>query len=528
MAHKVKVCVIGAGVSGLKAAHTLVSSRNTPFSAEDVLILEAQDRIGGRIKTDKTLSKCNASYDLGASWFHDVLTNSVLRDSIAMGLFDPSRDGYFDDKPTAYHALEKLGKLETYDLKLKQVMDDIESFIELYYARLDAVDMSLKSIVEVYMRTQDKLLTCEQKDYCGRMMRYMELWYGIDYEKISGKYAVMRHQGRNLFNKKGYSYLIDHLARPLHSRIMKSKPVKCIRRKSGKHDSFHTVITTDETRIEADYLVVTVPHSILVLEESHEYSLVWQPPLPKHMTDSFQSIHFGALGKVIIEFDQVWWDMNEERFTVLAHDRSGGFNNYHIDGLKPQPFEYPIYVVNHAKIHPGSNSLIVLTQSPVTEFLEQNPHEAWNYLQPLLQTIHIDSRPTQDGMAVFLIEHNIEPLNVIVTDWTQNPYIRGSYCALHVDDDPIDELIQLSGEHDVCGLGAGSTIRFAGEHTAADGAGCVHGAYDSGTRAANWILQHETSTATDVNSSHVPGTGPIENTTSGSGNMGDLLKSAFY
>ncbi|GEQ70956.1 hypothetical protein JCM33374_g4637 [Metschnikowia sp. JCM 33374] len=83
-----------------------------------------------------------------------------------------------------------------------------------------------------------------------------------------------------------------------------------------------------------------------------------------------------------------------------------------------------------------------------------------------------------------------EPINTIVTDWTQNPFARGSYAAVHVGDDPSDAIIHLSGEFETCGMGSGSSIRFAGEHTIDDGAGCVHGAYNSGERAADWILHH--------------------------------------
>lgn len=83
-----------------------------------------------------------------------------------------------------------------------------------------------------------------------------------------------------------------------------------------------------------------------------------------------------------------------------------------------------------------------------------------------------------------------DPINVIVSDWTQNPYIRGSYSSVHVGDDPFAQVLQLSGEYDLCGLGAQLTIRFAGDHTIGEGAGCVHGAYESGRRAASWILDN--------------------------------------
>lgn len=478
MSQTYRVCIIGAGVSGLKTAHTLLNAKETPFGPQDIVIVEAQGRVGGRIKTDTTLSKLGVSYDLGAAWFHDALTNSVLRDSIANGTFDPQSDGYFDDKTTAYYALEHQGRLDSDELKLEQVLEDIETFIEIHFSSLDSEDMLLKDIVALYMEKQKLFVTEEQKNYCSRMMRYMELWYGIDYERISGKFSVMSHQGRNLYNKKGYGFLVEYLLRGIQCKVRTNFPVKSIRRKSDKKDVYHCVEAADGTRIKAEYLVVTVPHSILALEATHDQGIKWEPPLPKPMAEAFLSIHFGALGKVILEFSSIWWDDSQERILILANNPKDGSAEGLQVKMPPQPFEYPIYVVNYSRIIAGTSSLVVLTQSPVTEYLEAHPEAAWPYLKPMLCTLSPNPASVPD------------PMNAIVTDWLQNPYVRGSYCALFVGDDPIDEIVQLSGEHDLCGLGRESTIRFAGEHTVSDGAGCVHGAYDSGERAANWILSN--------------------------------------
>lgn len=467
MLHK-KVCVIGAGVSGLRAAHKLLTTPGTPFKPSDVIILEAQDRLGGRIKTDTTLSEHGLSYDLGAAWFHDALTNSVLYGSIEDGSFDVKTDGYFNDGSMNYYASEFPGKIDASSLKLEQVVEDIEKYIEIHFLlSLDVPDMSLADIVATYMEKHDQFLTSDQKSLCGRMCRYLELWFGISATDISAKYAVMSHQGRNLFNKKGYSFLIEKLVRQLECEILTNEQVKDIHRDVEGKLYKHLVTSVSGTEIGADYLVVTVPQSILSLEVTHPYGLNWNPPLPENIRLALKNIHFGALGKVIFEFEEIWWDSNQDGFEILPD-----FDN-NVDS-NIEPFKYPIYIVNYATIKPNAASLVILTQSPVTEYLEKNPHLAWEYMKPMLSKISL--RPIS------------EPINTIVTDWTQNPFIRGSYSALYVGDDPSDTIIQLSGEYDACGLGSGSTIRFAGEHTIADGAGCVHGAYDSGDRAADWIL----------------------------------------
>jgi len=62
------VIVIGAGIAGLAAANQLNENGYT------VLILEAQDRIGGRIFTDNTY---NIPLDIEASWIHGKEGNPI-------------------------------------------------------------------------------------------------------------------------------------------------------------------------------------------------------------------------------------------------------------------------------------------------------------------------------------------------------------------------------------------------------------------------------------------------------------------
>lgn len=462
-----KVCVVGAGVSGLKAAHTLL--HGSGISSTDVIVLEAQNRVGGRILTDSTRSKLGLKYDMGAAWFHDALTNTVLYDSIADGTFNVAKDGYFDDKDVAMYSSENHGKIDCNELKLHRIVEDIERFIEIHYSEsLDVPDVSLDDMVDMYVAKYGIFLTPAQKKYCGRLLRYMELWYGIPLSKISGKYAVMSHQGRNLYNKKGYGFIIDKLSSQINCPVMLGEQVDEIRRNVKKGPRNHTLTTVAGTTVHADYIVVTVPHSVLDLPAEHEYGITWTPSLPKALTDSLLGMHFGALGKVILEFDHIWWDNTQDRIQVLADHAKVE------ESEVPVPFQYPIYVVNYGRVHQGAPSLVILIQAPVTDYLEANPDKAWEYMKPMLQTIKVSEIS--------------EPINVLVTEWTQNPYARGSYTSVYVGDDPSDHVIQLSGEHDFCGMGSASTIRFAGEHTIGDGAGCVHGAYNSGTRAGEWIL----------------------------------------
>src|SRR5262245_39031993 len=59
------VLVIGAGASGLGAARSLADA------GRSVIVLEARDRLGGRVWTNRAWR--DAPVDLGASWIHGHL-----------------------------------------------------------------------------------------------------------------------------------------------------------------------------------------------------------------------------------------------------------------------------------------------------------------------------------------------------------------------------------------------------------------------------------------------------------------------
>src|SRR5579883_433178 len=64
------VIVIGAGIAGISTALRLKSY------SYDVVILEARERIGGRIHTDNSLG---APLDKGASWISGIHENPIYK-----------------------------------------------------------------------------------------------------------------------------------------------------------------------------------------------------------------------------------------------------------------------------------------------------------------------------------------------------------------------------------------------------------------------------------------------------------------
>lgn len=454
-----KVVIVGGGIAGIKAAIEL-QKKGIRYT-----ILEAKDRLGGRLHT---VEGKNGKYDMGASWFHETLKNPLFDEEVGLS---KELNFYFNDAPVKY--IDRDGEIDPM-LGIDPIMEEIYKFSELEsYRDLDEDD-SLYNVVLKYLREKKNILSDEQILKASQRAREVELWHGTETKCTSNKYAAVDNCGRNAMALHYDKVLKRHTDELDLANVKLQAVVKSICRVDKGRRVVVTTTAGDE--FEADYAIVSVPQSILHLEEGSKGHIEFNPPLPLAITDSLKKMHYGALGKVVLEFDEVFWPTDCERFSVLASPPSGFLQaiktgseipDYaHAD--KPKTWEHPVLFVNMATTQ-KIPSLVVLTQSPLTDYLESNPQYAWEYLRPMV-------------LKLANAEQVPEPINVLVSPWTQDPYQRGSYTACHPGDDPLQSIIAFE-----TGFG---NVRFAGEHTILDGTGCVMGAWCSGTREATYIINH--------------------------------------
>ncbi|OMP10058.1 Amine oxidase [Corchorus olitorius] len=96
------VIIIGAGISGISAAKVLAEN-----GIEDLVILEASDRIGGRIRKEKF---GGVSVELGAGWIAGVggkESNPVWEFAAQLGL----RTCFSDYSNARYNIYDRSGKI---------------------------------------------------------------------------------------------------------------------------------------------------------------------------------------------------------------------------------------------------------------------------------------------------------------------------------------------------------------------------------------------------------------------------------
>lgn len=464
-----KVIVIGAGISGIKAAKTLHDN------GIETLILEGRDRIGGRLNTITPENSLN-QYDIGACWFHATTNNELFDLCISKG----NIDYYFDD-----NSVKIIGEEGEITTNISPIIDEIRLFTKLPRDK----DTNLKQIVKEYLDKNGKFLTPEQLRDSPRLFRVNDIMNGTSWEKASGKLGGGGYGGRDAFCISGYSKVLDNVIDDYpREKILLNSAVTSIDKSTTSSDEKFIISTNNGNIYECEYLIITVPLSVLknsISEITKSNSIEFKSNiLTNEFKDNLNKNHFVALSKVIVEFDKSFWP-NVDKFiivpTIDSKDEIFNNNNNKDDTIKtlpfnsipensPKPFEFASLVSNLQNVR-NIPALMFLIPEPASFFIEndksENKSKTWELIKPLISKI---SNISESELPI--------PKILITTNWSVDPYSQGSISG----NAPNDEFVNPSI---LKGLGK---IRFAGEHAIADGHGCAHGAYASGKREAEYII----------------------------------------
>lgn len=494
------VVIVGAGIAGLKAA-----SRLYECGVKNCVVLEARDRIGGRLYTVEGYQ--SRKYDLGASWHHDTLRNNLFLEEAQL---PPSENGprfVFDDDQ-AILIDQHRGRVDMDpEMRLEILEEELSSYTDHeFHQKLGVPDCSFYEMVMRYVFERRQFLTDDQIQYLPQVARFLELWHGVDWTILSAKDTYFGHIGRNAM-VLSYDSIVERIASSFPSEWLKlTTEVDSIKR-----DDKVLVSTRNGEQFRCDHVIVTVPQSVLglSLDESEPRKLgriAFEPPLRMSISKAFDKMHYGCLGKVIFEFEECRWSKERSRIMTLANSSADlvkkvrtadefsqlleSLNETHQGKKEMEPWEHPHVFINLAKFT-GVPSLVMLIQEPLTQFIESLPDKntVFNFFESVLNNVMLalGSGPVVNGMDKEITSTQTgSPIlrNIIVTNWSREPYSLGAYTACHPGDDPIDMVTALTAGQD-------DRIRFAGEHTIMDGAGCAYGAWESGKREADYVLANQ-------------------------------------
>ncbi|ANB11362.1 polyamine oxidase [Sugiyamaella lignohabitans] len=430
VAKELDVIVVGAGIGGIAAASELAKN------GLKVVVLEARDRLGGRLFTDRKSG--SKPYELGCSWLHESVDNPLLK--IAL---DNDIKVTYDDGSIAFY--DKNGPLDG-SKELGPAASDFNAFASIYFAD-HSEDISYGELINLFIK-QHPTLTQVQKEEVPALLEFPQVGKGLESSQLSGKLAFNGGgKGRDLAVPGGYDAIYNAIKKPIgDENIILNSPVESVETDNEKGTV--RVHTAGGDVYTAKYAIITAPLGVLKHND-----IKFIPQLPTSLTQAIESGAVGNTGKVYFEFDEVFWPADVDKILFAGEPIPVVISNW--------------YKYNGEKKHPG---LYLITPPPLTAKLEQDHTLAFDALKPVLEALRTDkSKPVPT------------PTKVTTSKWSVDPYSRGSYATYTVGYD-LDKAV---GAFET---GAGH-VRFAGEHTILRGASFTHGAYRSGLREAAFILK---------------------------------------
>uniref|UniRef100_H0ZKZ9 Spermine oxidase n=1 Tax=Taeniopygia guttata TaxID=59729 RepID=H0ZKZ9_TAEGU len=148
-----RIVVIGAGLAGLSAAKALLESGFT-----DVTVLEATDRIGGRVQS---VQIGHATFELGATWIHGSHGNPVYHLAEDNGLLEETTDSersvgrisLYSKNGVAYH-LTNSGQRIPKDVveEFSDLYNEVYNLTQEFFQRGKPVNAESQNSVGVFTR----------------------------------------------------------------------------------------------------------------------------------------------------------------------------------------------------------------------------------------------------------------------------------------------------------------------------------------------------------------------------------------
>jgi len=433
------VIIVGGGVSGLSAASTLRKN-----GVDKILVLEAADRIGGRVWT---IDPWGSKLELGASWIHGIENSPT---------FQIIKDMNITIEPTIYNGscpACKMNSMALYDEnghrltkeEIAQLQDYVEKFGK-YSTDYDEKNgnnaLTMRDALNNFSKENNlSKVMSNRLHYTLDLLVTHEVALDLDKIALSTTkiYGQSQVSGTNAIIPLGYNLLAAKLAKNISLELNCSVT-------GILYDKEIIECTTSKGTYRTKNCIVTVPLGVLKKDK-----IAFSPSLPNITQEAISKLDVGIFNKIYLLFPCVFWDHDVEWIEQISSSE------------KPNH----IYDILNFGKYCKQPILLAFTAGTFGQEVEK-----WS-----------DTKTVDSVMAMLKKIYGNEipsPTSYRITRWGQDPLTFCSYSS--------PGLYANAQTYANFATPVKDRLYFAGEATSKTDPSTVLGAFTSGERAAKQIL----------------------------------------
>jgi monoamine oxidase len=436
------VLILGAGAAGLAAARDLAAA------GVEVNLIEARDRIGGRIHTNHTSNI--VPVELGAEFVHGRHPQLIqILENLETPLCDVTRNHWYFENGSLTDSRDFWNQLSL-------LMDLLNP---------DAPDHSF----------QNFLASLPQDETTARAKavatRYVEGFHAADVNRIgvhglikanAGEDEVDGHHSFRVLG--GYDVVTKSLFEQAQANGAVVNLNTIVKELRWSRSQVEAACIADKRlqKFSATHAVITLPLGVLQAKYHQRGAVRFVPELPPAKQAAIERIPMGQALRISLIFRERFW----EKLVVPGMEGRGSFRQLGF-------FHHPqASLPNWWTLLPLRVPMIVgwIGGPEAERFIGRGEEYA---VAEALASLQLILGVSEDSLRKLLLASYTH-------DWGADPFSRGAYAYLPVNG--LEAQLALGSAID-------NTLFFAGEATSVGHIGTVHGAIASGHRAAEEILQ---------------------------------------